>query len=219
MIRKTYYRETGESSLEFRVENYRVPDPISGVPGSDNYNPMIIEEWHDEKTQSSFIFKYAYLNQEPVIRSYTWEGKPTDASNYFSHYPTDTIYKLNDLKMRELMAIYMHHNYSPPYFSADTAIQTMPVIPASFPGGEDSLKAFINKNNLHANCGSVSKVYLSVIIERNGRITHIKLLSNVNCDLENSIRNIIKKMPLWEPAIYVKKKVRSYRILCFHFTS
>ncbi len=80
-------------------------------------------------------------------------------------------------------------------------IEKMP----SFPGGEDSLMAFIRKNILYPSAskakGIFGTVYISFVIEKDGSIAEMKVLNGVNDELNAEALRVISIMPKWIPGL------------------
>jgi periplasmic protein TonB len=88
--------------------------------------------------------------------------------------------------------------------------------PADFPGGRDSIRAFI-KTNLQYPVRALNekiegKCYISFNISCSGKVSNVKIKKGVpncpECDAE-AIR-ILKIMPLWKPACVNKENVNSF---------
>jgi protein TonB len=78
--------------------------------------------------------------------------------------------------------------------------QTQP----SFPGGPDSLRAFI-KRTVHypvaaRNDGARGKVWLSFTVTKEGAIRDSIVLKSVHPDLDREALRVLKEMPDWVPA-------------------
>lgn len=84
----------------------------------------------------------------------------------------------------------------------------------AYPGGFDSLKAFIKKNLKYPK-GTTwhGAVYVEFIVTENGSTTDFKIVKGL-CDIcdENAIE-ALKKMPKWIPAIRHDKPTRTKMIL------
>ncbi|HYV95507.1 MAG TPA: TonB family protein [Chitinophagales bacterium] len=86
----------------------------------------------------------------------------------------------------------------------DSVFQMVESMP-SFPGGGDSLMAFIHKNILYPAAskakGIFGTVYISFVIEKDGSISEMKVLSGVNDELNAEALRVISMMPNWIPGI------------------
>lgn len=75
--------------------------------------------------------------------------------------------------------------------------------PAGFPGGEGELNTYLTKNIKYPELAKESNisgiVYLSFVVNKNGKISQVKLLRGIGggCD-EEAIR-VVKEMPSWLP--------------------
>ena len=83
--------------------------------------------------------------------------------------------------------------------------------PAQFPGGKAAMNAWVNKHRkIPANAQSVhGLVKLSAIVNRDGTITDVKVVSSRDTFLSQEAMRLIKIMPKWEPAQAEGHPVRS----------
>lgn len=76
--------------------------------------------------------------------------------------------------------------------------------PASFPGGEEALAAFIADNIQYPSEALANDiegvVKVSFTVESDGSLKNLKIVHMVDPDLENEALRIVRKMPLWNPA-------------------
>lgn len=83
---------------------------------------------------------------------------------------------------------------------------------AVFPGGMHNFHRFI-ADNIRMNAESlerdvVSKVLTEFIVEKDGSISHIALLSKNSPELAAEIRRLLRSMPAWIPAMRNGTKIR-----------
>lgn len=76
-----------------------------------------------------------------------------------------------------------------------------PDVPPEFPGGYDSLYAFIERNN-NWRVGQetiVGKVFVEFIVEKDGTVTNIKVIKGLNesCDIE--AKRLVSILPKFKP--------------------
>lgn len=76
-----------------------------------------------------------------------------------------------------------------------------------FPGGEDSLQAFVNRN-LRNPRQVEGKVYVEFIVERNGRLTNLKVLRGIDEETDEEALRVIRMMPRWIPGRQRDTRVR-----------
>jgi Ca-activated chloride channel family protein len=73
----------------------------------------------------------------------------------------------------------------------------------SFPGGEDSLRAFIAKNLVYPESarrqGITGTVIVTFIVQKDGRIMDVAIQTSVNKELDEAAMRLIAKMPKWIP--------------------
>ncbi len=83
---------------------------------------------------------------------------------------------------------------------------------AEFPGGLDSMYAFIHKNlkypELAKEKGIQGRVFVSFIIEKDGSISNVKILRGIGGGCDEATVEMIKNMPKWKPAKQRGKEVR-----------
>jgi hypothetical protein len=89
---------------------------------------------------------------------------------------------------------------------------------AMFPGGLDSMKVFIKNNLVYPlsvkNSTIQGKVYFRLVINKNGEITDAKIYRPIaNCpECSEAVKELISKMPKWQPGRVDGKNVNSYFI-------
>lgn len=83
---------------------------------------------------------------------------------------------------------------------------------AEFPGGLDSMYAYIVKNlkypELAKEKGIEGRVFVSFIIEKDGSISNVKLLRGIGGGCEEAAVEMVKNMPKWKPGTQRGKPVR-----------
>ncbi len=84
---------------------------------------------------------------------------------------------------------------------------------AHYPGGQKAMISFIRENLIISKKMKRSKIKGTVIIgftiDKTGKVVDIKILQSLRKDLDNLAIGIVKKMPLWEPAIIRGFKVKA----------
>ncbi len=76
---------------------------------------------------------------------------------------------------------------------------------AQFVGGNDSLAKYIKQNfkypnNMDAETSSNTKIYIQLLIDKNGTVKSAKILRGINTELDNEALRVVKNMPKWIPA-------------------
>jgi Gram-negative bacterial TonB protein C-terminal len=91
------------------------------------------------------------------------------------------------------------------------------VIEAEFPGGDDGWRMYLEKNlnpdvpvYMKAPMG-IYRVEVQFIVNEDGSIADITPLTNHGYGMEKEVVRIIKKGPLWIPALQYGRKVKAYR--------
>ncbi|MCE9540623.1 MAG: energy transducer TonB, partial [Bacteroidetes bacterium] len=81
-----------------------------------------------------------------------------------------------------------------------------------FPGGQDSLLKFINKNfkypsNYKTESISNKKIYVNFIIDEKGRVKKAKIQKGINPELDKEALRVVNSMPKWKAGINKGKPV------------
>jgi len=122
---------------------------------------------------------------------------------YFCKYDS-TINFVSDSKSVELLTENIDYENDKPY----VVVENMP----EYPGGDKAMRRFLSKNIHYPQTarrnGIQGTVYVAYIVERDGSIGNVKLLTRIGggCD-EEAIR-VVKSMPNWIPGTQSGKKVR-----------
>src|SRR5688572_22521306 len=80
-----------------------------------------------------------------------------------------------------------------------------PEMPPSFPGGIDSLHAFVQRNltSPHANPGRpAGKVFVEFFIEKDGSLSAIRVAKGLGDPYDNCVLDVFHIMPKWKPATH-----------------
>jgi protein TonB len=86
----------------------------------------------------------------------------------------------------------------------------------SFPGGTQKLKELIEENlrypkELEESCVQ-GRVIVRFIVERNGKLSNVKVVKSVNPALDKEALRIVSLMPNWIPG---KQNGRTVRVKCY----
>lgn len=96
----------------------------------------------------------------------------------------------------------------------ENTVYTITESPALFPIGQTNLGKYIKKNVIYPSTLLKSKlietVYVKFIIEINGDVSNIKILSDNKKEFIDEAKSVIQCMPKWIPAMQNGKKVRTY---------
>lgn len=94
----------------------------------------------------------------------------------------------------------------------DSAVYNIVDQKPQFPGGEKALYAYfenaIKKSKLLARISHKVEFYIIFIIEYDGSISHVKVLSSFNKKYNHEIIKIVSHMPKWEPGKEDDKAIR-----------
>lgn len=92
-----------------------------------------------------------------------------------------------------------------------TIVEVMP----SFPGGTDALLAYIAKEMHYPDTAADAKVYVSVVVERDGSLTEPKVIRDMGCACEQEALRVLRGMPKWKPGEKNGKLVRVQYTMAF----
>ena len=101
--------------------------------------------------------------------------------------------------------------------SSDLKIFEKVDIEASFPGGDQEWKKFLEHNlrgDIAAENGAPSgryTVWVQFIVDKQGNITDVRSLTNNGYGMEQEVERIIKAGPQWQPASQNGRVVKAYR--------
>lgn len=97
-----------------------------------------------------------------------------------------------------------------------------PDVEAMFPGGQSALQLYIVSNveypETAIDMGDQGKVYLSFIVEEDGKVSNVKVEKGVTDELDREAKRIVRAMPNWEAGEVDGKKVRTRCRLPIVFT-
>jgi len=91
-----------------------------------------------------------------------------------------------------------------------------------FPGGHSAFIKFLSRNlkypGIAVEKGIEGKVLISFIIEKNGRLSNIKILRGIGFGCDEEAVRVLEKSPEWKPGIQNKQKVRVAYTLPINFS-
>ena len=99
----------------------------------------------------------------------------------------------------------------------ENVVFTKVEVEASFPGGMAGWRSFLEKNlnpNVPVEHGAPIGIYnvmVQFIVDRNGSISDIKMLTNIGFGMEEEVLRILQISPQWIPAMQNKRTVKAYR--------
>ena len=89
-----------------------------------------------------------------------------------------------------------------------TVVESMP----SFPGGEEARITYLNENikypQMARESGIQGRVFVTFVVERDGRVTDVKVLRGIGGGCDEEAVRVIQNMPKWEPGKQRGKPVR-----------
>ena len=94
--------------------------------------------------------------------------------------------------------------------------------PPSFPGGEEAMYRYLSENIRYPeearNAHVSGKVFVNFVIEKDGRITNVKVLRDIGCGCGAEARRVVENMPRWKPGRQRGQAVRCEFNLPIDFT-
>jgi protein TonB len=94
-------------------------------------------------------------------------------------------------------------------------VEDFPDEDAEFPGGAAAMMKWINDNisypETSIEMNEQGRVFLQFVVEKDGRITNVKVDRGVSVDLDREAKRVIRKMPKWKPG---ETKGRAVRARC-----
>jgi len=104
----------------------------------------------------------------------------------------------------------------------ESEIIDFPDVEASFPGGAAAMQKWIVQNvqypQTSIEMNEQGRVYLSFVVEKDGRIGNIKIERGVSIDLDKEAKRLLRKMPKWIAGESSGRKVRTRCRLPINFT-
>ncbi|MCD4772627.1 MAG: TonB family protein [Bacteroidales bacterium] len=99
-----------------------------------------------------------------------------------------------------------------------TVVESMP----KFPGGEGAMNKYLGKNieypQMARESGIHGRVYVTFVVETDGRVTDIKILRGIGGGCDEEAVRVVKNMPKWNPGKQRGKPVRVQFNLPIKFT-
>lgn len=91
-----------------------------------------------------------------------------------------------------------------------------------FPGGDAALYAYLKKNTIYPEfakqVGISGKVYITFVVERDGRITDAKVVRGIGGGCDEEALRVVNMMPSWKPGLQRGHAVRVQFIMDIKFT-
>jgi protein TonB len=98
------------------------------------------------------------------------------------------------------------------------AVQEQP----EFPGGMEEMYKYLGRlqkyPDMEADAGIQGKVYVEFVVEKDGRVTDVKLKKGVSDGLDKEAMRLVKAMPPWNPGKMNGKSVKCRFVLPVKFT-
>jgi protein TonB len=96
------------------------------------------------------------------------------------------------------------------------------VIMPNFPGGEDSLKSYLEKNLVYPEFAKEvnhqGTVYVTFIVDTIGNLSDVKVVKGIGAGCDEEAIRLVKAMPNWIPATDIKgKRIRVQSNLAVRF--
>jgi TonB family protein len=90
-------------------------------------------------------------------------------------------------------------------------------IEASFPGGDNAWRRFLEQNvngsvpTIKGAPAGTYTVMIQFVVDRDGKVSDIKPLTSHGYGMEAEVIRLLRKAPRWEPAFQDGRNVRAYR--------
>jgi len=170
-----------------------------------DYLPNVSVSYNPENTTQKGIDTESL--DTDIIEFNTYGNKykaKTSGVTYIKVYSTDDnrIYDRVKITVKEVVK-------SP---SSDNNIYSIVDVDPTYNGGQKAYVKFLNKNikypRLAQELGTEGKVFISFIVEKNGRLTNIKVERGIGNGCDEEAKRVIEMMPNWNPGKLENRKVR-----------
>jgi TonB family protein len=88
-----------------------------------------------------------------------------------------------------------------------------PATEAKFPGGEGSVNHFISTNVVYPldaiDLDAQGKVFVSFVVEKNGRVSDVKIIKGAYSSLNREAKRVVRSMPYWIPGTLDGEPIRT----------
>lgn len=192
----------------------------------DGYNVIAQPKVWDEKGK---VLKPGTKQYDELVES----SKPGEVYNNPAKYktnrtaiPTDVV---RDMPLPMIGDVDQSGDVEAVEISSDVAIeqedqvfQYVEIMP-QFPGGDDSLKAYVRRNikypPMAQDNGKQGSVYVRFIVEKDGSVTGVNVVKGVSgaAELDKEAVRVISGMPKWKPGLMNGRPVRTSMILPVKF--
>jgi TonB family protein len=131
--------------------------------------------------------------------------------------------KMKKLVLSFSILIIGHYGYTQDTKSIKAlSIEKQPSTPAFYPGGDEKLYAFIQKNLVYPDSAKNNNiegvVYVKFIIDTLGKVNQPIIMRSANPLLDNEALRVVAMFPNFNPATKDSKKVNTELVLPFNFT-
>lgn len=199
---------SGASRREYQYELLGFTMEVAAGPLCSSYNINDLKERIRmmNKTKSNRAAGARYLVALPLAALMLLSGKWLWAGNAVSEVREVVAAVASDpTPLSDAPDISLQQDEDPVYSEVDT--------PPSFPGGMSKLMHFLSKNLKYpeqsAKNGIEGKVIVSFIVEKDGRLTNIRVEKSVAPELDAEAVRVISVMPKWNPGKQKGKTVRT----------
>ena len=106
---------------------------------------------------------------------------------------------------------------SSPLQQEDEKIYAIVDTEPSFPGGMSAMMKYLAENIRYPEAAlkarKQGRVMVYFVIERNGEVSHAKVVQGISAELDQEALRVVSAMPKWEPGRHQGKVVRTRYIL------
>ena len=187
-------RRSSERNLEaFRhnLEQITQKPPVARRTKQNDINTQI-----ENEVEPELMVDYSH-DLENEIEEYKNEGE----------YNDDESYDLSENDETELEES-LEPDYSRQKIYQSVEVDEEP----KFPGGEHELMEYISDNIVYPQAaideGIQGRVFVSFVVEPNGKVTNVEVLRGINSDCDEEAVRVIQSLPNWEPGVRRGNNVR-----------
>jgi len=149
------------------------------------------------KKDGNYINNKKYSHKDFVAKVKEWMKTKPEQRKKLS-FSTDPGVELSDKRNREISAI---SNETHMLFASDVGVDKQAV----FPGGEDEMFRWIDKNKIYPKNPetylSGKMVGVKFKVDENGKVGKAIIVDGVNPELDAEVLRVISQMPKWKPAL------------------
>ena len=102
--------------------------------------------------------------------------------------------------------------------ASDEIYDLVEVMP-QFPGGQDSLRSYLNKNTRMPQADIMGKVYVTFVVEKDGSISSVQVMRGLSDECDQEAIRVIQSMPEWIPGTLQNTSTRAKMTIAVSFNT